>query len=104
MSDPFVKVRKIMPLGDSITLGVGEPTGHPYAGYRLPLWKLLGAAGHAFDFVGSARCGPPNLPDKDHEGHPGWTIAQLEELLPQSLPHYRPDLILLVIGTNDLFQ
>ena len=41
---------RIMPLGDSITFGVGSSTG---SSYRLALWNLL--AGQSLDFVGTCR-------------------------------------------------
>lgn len=43
-----------MPLGDSITWGVGSSTGN---GYRDPLFSTLGAEGYVPDFVGSGRGG-----------------------------------------------
>ncbi|MFM7170907.1 MAG: hypothetical protein ACKOYH_08700 [Cyanobium sp.] len=39
---------RIMPMGDSITEGVGSP-----GGYRLPLYDALTGKGYDVDFVGS---------------------------------------------------
>ena len=64
---------KIMPLGDSITWGVGSSTT---SSYRADLWqRLVKDAGVAVDYVGSGQSG--SLPDTDNEGHSGWRIEQL---------------------------
>ena len=89
---------RIMPLGDSITYGVGTPA---HDSYRSELQRRLAAAGVDADFVGSQRSGTG--PDRDNEGHPGWTIAQLAEHIDEWLADYEPDVILLHIGTNDMF-
>ncbi|SFW78889.1 cellulose binding domain-containing protein [Amycolatopsis australiensis] len=88
---------RIMPLGDSITQG--GTTG----GYRLDLGAKLRADGRAVDFVGSMTDGPAGMPDREHEGHPGWTIAQIDANVTGRLATYRPRTILLHIGTNDMY-
>jgi lysophospholipase L1-like esterase len=92
---------KIMPLGDSITFGAPDPG---YGGYRRLLGTLLAADGYMIDFVGSRRSGYVSHPN--NEGHVGWMIAQLKNGIDSNrwLETYRPDLILLHIGTNDIFQ
>src|SRR5690242_20766591 len=52
----------IMPLGDSITYGVGSSTG---GGYRFQLWNDLRERGWRVDFVGSVQSGPANF-DREH--------------------------------------
>lgn len=89
---------RIMPLGDSITVGVGSTDG---AGYRSRLERRLAAAGLPVDFVGSRDAGPPGL-DDGHEGHSGWTISRLARRVDRWLAAYRPDVVLLHIGTNDV--
>lgn len=93
---------KIMPLGDSIT--EGENTVNPVPGtYRTQLWNNFLADNLRIDFVGSESNGPNNLGDKDHEGHGGWTIDKINTLVANNLLQtYRPDVILLMIGTNNL--
>ena len=91
---------KIMPLGDSITYGEHSSTG---GGYRLPLWNELVARGTHIDFVGSMRNGPPGF-DAENEGHRGWEIAQITSHIINWLIAYRPDIILLHIGTNDIIK
>jgi lysophospholipase L1-like esterase len=88
---------RVMPLGDSITWGVGSSTGN---GYRGPLWNSLAADGHPLDFVGTARSG--SMSDPDNEGHPGYKIHQVAALTDASLTRYRPNVVTLHLGTNDL--
>jgi hypothetical protein len=65
---------RIMPLGDSITAGVGSST---HGGYRTQLWQDCMDAHWHVQFVGSQVSGPASLPERQHEGHPGWRIAQI---------------------------
>ncbi|MFI9544785.1 ricin-type beta-trefoil lectin domain protein [Streptomyces sp. NPDC052016] len=88
---------RVMPLGDSITWGVGSSTGN---GYRGPLWNKLAADGHLLDFVGTVRGG--SMSDPDNEGHSGYRIDQIAALADASLTRYRPNVVTLHIGTNDL--
>jgi lysophospholipase L1-like esterase len=98
---------KIMPLGDSITDGVGGSN----AGYRGPLNTLLNSAGIEHVFVGSATDAAGSLPydQQHHEGHSGFTITgggrsgildNINSWLGSSGAD--PDVILLMIGTNDV--
>jgi lysophospholipase L1-like esterase len=88
-----------MPLGDSITDGMGVA-----GGYRTDLWQYFRADGVAVQFVGSEYGGPPALGDRDHEGHPGWEIGQLDRRVASWLRTYAPDVVLLHIGTNDILH
>ncbi|MEU6511446.1 MULTISPECIES: SGNH/GDSL hydrolase family protein [unclassified Streptomyces] len=88
---------RLMPLGDSITWGVGSPSGNGYRGF---LWNQLAAEGHALDFVGSGRAG--TMSDPDNEGHSGWRIDQITGIADSVLARYRPNVVTLEIGTNDL--
>ena len=92
---------KIMPLGDSITYGEGDPNR---GGYRTLLGTLLAEDGYQIDFVGSQKSGEAILPDGDNEGHPGWRITNIREAIQSEgwLETYQPDIILLHIGSNDL--
>lgn len=89
---------RVLPLGASITHG-GE-----YGSYRAPLWELLTADGIPIDFVGSQSDGPADLPDRDHEGHPGWRITEIAERAAGWVEEHDPDVVLLHVGTNDLIQ
>ncbi|MFC7656398.1 SGNH/GDSL hydrolase family protein [Pseudonocardia benzenivorans] len=99
-SKPVVPLR-IMPLGASSTEGVGSPAT---AGYRLPLYRMLQRAAVAVDYVGSRSSGPPALPDRDNEGHSGWTLADLSPHVDGWVRAAQPDVVLLHAGTNDLGQ
>jgi lysophospholipase L1-like esterase len=89
---------RVMPLGDSITEGLSVA-----GGYRIELWSKLVAGGYTVDFVGSQSNGPSSLGDHDHEGHSGWTIAQIDSNVVGWLRTYTPHTILLHIGTNDIY-
>ncbi|MFD3664051.1 ricin-type beta-trefoil lectin domain protein [Streptomyces sp. NPDC058659] len=88
---------RVMPLEDSITWGVGSSTGN---GYRGPLGDKLAADGRPLDFVGTLRGG--SMSDPDNEGHSGYRIDQIAALADASLTRYRPNVVTLEIGTNDL--
>ena len=102
---------RVMPLGDSITVGFGAT-----AGYRFPLQVALQAAGiDSIDFVGGSTVNSPVfLPDPDHEGHSGWTLADLvfhdggglepDSSIEQLLTLQAPEVVLLHAGTNDMFE
>jgi lysophospholipase L1-like esterase/fibronectin type 3 domain-containing protein len=88
---------KIMPMGDSITHGAGAS-----GGYRLELKDLLVPAGHSFDFVGSQASGPFEIEDRQHQGHSGFKIHDIAAIARDRVTTYRPEVVLLVIGTNDV--
>ena len=92
---------RILPLGDSITTGVGAA-----GGYRASLYARLRNAGYAVDFVGTKTSnGAAGLPDNDHEGHNGFRMDQLNAGLDLWLDaDPDPDVVLLLIGTNDFAQ
>jgi fibronectin type 3 domain-containing protein/lysophospholipase L1-like esterase len=97
----FITPTRIMPMGDSITWGTG---GNGGGGYRPPLVQTLVAGRYSSDMVGSQRSGPALLYDRDHEGYRGYRIDQLAAAVPNQLTTYRPEFILLQIGTNDVLQ
>ena len=92
---------RILPLGDSIT--EGWPVR---GGYRTPLYRLLTNAGYNVDFVGTlTNNGSSDLPDLDHEGHYGWRIDHIDGIIDAALDEVAdPDIILLLLGTNDYSQ
>jgi lysophospholipase L1-like esterase len=91
---------RIMPLGDSITDGANVP-----GGYRIELWRRLATQDRlSIDFVGSLRNGPASLGDREHEGHSGWRIDELAAAVDGWLAKHRPEIVLLMIGTNDMAQ
>jgi lysophospholipase L1-like esterase len=100
---------KIMPLGDSITDGVGSPQG---GGYRIELFRLSVSDKKAITFVGSSANGPSTVDGRafprSHEGHSGFTIDTISgrsgiyPLVQQALTTHQPHIVLLMIGTNDV--
>lgn len=90
---------RIMPLGDSITDGFNVP-----GGYRIDLWQKLAEGGYTIDFVGSQTNGPATLPDRNHQGHSGWRIDQIDANITTWLQNTPADTILLHIGTNDMMN
>jgi hypothetical protein len=95
---------RIMPLGDSITQGDAT-----HNSYRRPLWQKLIDDGYRVDFVGSTpenRFGdPPDADfDPDHEGHWGWRADEILERIEPWARAAKPDIVLIHLGVNDLFQ
>jgi lysophospholipase L1-like esterase len=93
---------KILPLGDSITWGI------QYDGaYRVQLFTKALADGHKITFTGSVSNGPnmvSNQPfPRDNEGHSGWRIDQITGLVPKPALDTIPHIVLLMIGTNDVY-
>lgn len=101
---------KIMPFGDSITEGCCDFNG----GYRVELIRLAREAGQDITYVGSASNGPAMVDGmpfpQNHEGHGGYTIDDnpprntngISPFVATSMPAYMPDIITLMIGTNDI--
>jgi lysophospholipase L1-like esterase len=117
-------VLNILILGDSITQAEINR-----ASFRYPLWKKLIDTELQFDFVGSMQThrdkyskGTPPQPDykghafdKDHEGHFAWTANDISigrnpnngtgsGNLSQWVQKYDFDIVLVHLGTNDVFQ
>jgi lysophospholipase L1-like esterase len=92
---------KIMPLGDSITAGPGC--------WRAILWHDLQTHGFTnIDFVGSVPDGGCNYGytyDGDNEGHGGFAATGIasQNQLPPWLAAANPDIVLMHLGTNDMW-
>jgi cellulase/cellobiase CelA1 len=93
---------RIMPLGDSITAGPGC--------WRAKLWHRLQTSGYPdVDFVGTQSdgggCNPGYSYDFDHEGHGGYSATGIasNDQLPPWLAAARPDVVLMHLGTNDMW-
>lgn len=102
----------IMPLGDSITFGLGAQT--PVAnqgGYRVELFRRALADDHDITFAGRVANGPNTVDGqafpRGHEGYSGSTINdggnQLANRVAPAIEAADPNIILLMIGTNDVF-
>ena len=88
---------RLMPLGDSITAGYLSSTGD---GYRGPLFTTLSGQVGTLNFVGSQFDG--TMADPNNEGHFGDEINAIAGLATGELNTYRPNIITLHIGSNDL--
>jgi lysophospholipase L1-like esterase len=100
----------IMPLGDSITFGFGSSGG----GYRVELFRQALANQQNITFVGTAPANGPNDNDvsgqpfpRSHQGHSGFSISggaegSLAGLVDAAIDTTRPNIVLLMIGTNDI--
>ncbi|MEU4215220.1 cellulose binding domain-containing protein [Actinoplanes sp. NPDC026623] len=93
---------RIMPLGDSITAGPGC--------WRAKLWHRLQTSGYTnIDFVGGQSdgggCNPGYSYDFDHEGHGGFSATGIadNDQLPPWLAAARPDVVMMHLGTNDMW-
>jgi lysophospholipase L1-like esterase len=113
----------VMPLGDSITYGFGSTVSSSVkasaatgGGYRVELFTEAVAANQSITFVGSQMTGP--VPDtvsgktfpEGNEGHSGYSMdggggsagALAGTVTDHALATYKPNIILLMIGTNDM--
>ena len=90
---------RIMPLGDSITAGPGC--------WRALLWDRLQRSGYTdIDFVGTQVGGGCSVAhDGDHEGHGGFSATGIadQNQLPGWLSATNPQIVLMHLGTNDLW-
>jgi hypothetical protein len=89
---------RIMPLGASITEGIGSD---PRNVYRKLLRDVLRSKGFNVNMVGSQSTG--NFNDKQHEGHSGKVIGEITDLMDCGL-NQKPNLVLINAGTNDCLQ
>jgi len=104
----------ILCLGNSITNGVDT-----FNSYRRDLWQMLHAGNYNFDFIGSwskhhmgTDVPIPDF-DMDNDGHSGWTFEHILQPpswdtirgnLHQWIKNYASDIVLMELGTNDVFQ
>jgi hypothetical protein len=90
-----------MPLGDELTVGGYHSPG----GYRKQLYLNLDQEGYRVDLVGTKSSNPAvTLPDSYHEGHKGWTVQDMKINIEEFLDKAEPDVILVMIGAQDLVE
>ena len=98
---PATGACKILPLGDSITDGLTVA-----GGYRIELFHLARTADKEITYVGGSQNGPTMVDGvpfpRAHEGHSGWTISQIDGIVPTPALGVNPHIVLLHIGTNDM--
>lgn len=88
-----------MPLGGSVTRGVGSSSGN---GYRKPLLEMLHTNGIKAEMVGSRRDGTTS--NNDHEGWRGFRIDEVEQKARISVRKLLPDVFAVNAGSNDCLQ
>ena len=91
---------RVMALGDSITWGWNPVDFNgTMGGYRTVLASYLR---DRVDWIGRLQNGPPNA--RSHEGWSGYQIRRLLDLELSNAMTQQPDIILLMIGTNDAWH
>lgn len=103
----------MLPLGDSITAGI-VAGGHPGSGgYRVLLERLLAQSPRKAVLVGSRDDMSPDMTDPWHAGFPGYVIRDTSPGAPgelygglakQVVAETHPDIVLLMLGTNDFLR
>jgi lysophospholipase L1-like esterase len=92
-----------VPLGASITQGLDIGIVQSLQiGYRKPLREELRYRGYAVNMVGSRTQG--DFLDNQHEGWPGFEIDQVAEKMLPVLTTQKPNLVLILVGSNDCFH
>lgn len=100
ISDPLAGKRSVLPLGDSITLGVGDAANN--GGYRGDLIGLAGSA-EAFWFLGDTKNYTANAPNNRHAAVGGSKVdAHLTQYNAAVAAGWDPEIILYCGGRNDI--
>ncbi|WP_437814988.1 SGNH/GDSL hydrolase family protein [Sorangium sp. So ce1078] len=95
---------KVLPLGDSITFGLGFD-----GGYRVELFRLARQDDHEITFTGTQQMNGPTMVDgapfpRNHEGISGETIQQIANRVPTPALRDIPHIVLVHAGTNDMYR
>lgn len=98
VTSPNISLR-LMPLGGSVTYGVGSSDGN---GYREFLQDMLLANRYQVRFVGSRKSGP--MDNNDNEGWRGYRLDQIETKARSSVATLGPDVFTINAGSNDCLQ
>lgn len=114
------KTLVIYPVGDSITYGASRRLKTPATvdipvpgGYRLPLYTRLTSSGYTVKYVGDTNTNPAEGLNGEvyHSGHAGWKVDDNNSIYDnvtgwsttvKSQAGRDPDVILLLLGVNDL--
>ncbi|KAI0452286.1 SGNH hydrolase-type esterase domain-containing protein [Xylaria acuta] len=90
---------RLMPLGGSITYGVGSSDGN---GYRRFLYEALGSCGFNPSMLGSRKTG--TMDSNSHEGWRGFKIHEIQEKGIKSAKVQLPNIFAVNSGSNDCIQ
>lgn len=90
---------RIMPLGASITFGYGSSDKN---GYRKALRDSLENNGNKVNMVGNNPSG--DMKDNESEGWKSYTIDMVHDKADKAIPKFKPNLVLVNVGTNDCVQ
>ncbi|KAI0435829.1 SGNH hydrolase-type esterase domain-containing protein [Xylaria telfairii] len=90
---------RLMPLGGSITYGVGSSDGN---GYRKYLFDALTSSGFTVTMLGSRKTG--TMDDSSHEGWRGFKINEIREKGVKSAKAHQPNIFTINGGSNDCIQ
>ncbi|KAI0189795.1 hypothetical protein EV127DRAFT_481628 [Xylaria flabelliformis] len=90
---------RLMPLGGSVTHGVGSSDQN---GYRKALLELLHSHGFNVCMVGSRKAG--TFGNNEHEGWRGFRIDQIEAKAKISVGELLPHIFAVNAGSNDCLQ
>jgi lysophospholipase L1-like esterase len=90
---------RLMPLGGSVTKGVGSSHS---AGYRKALLEILQAQNFDVRMVGSRSTG--SMPNNEHEGWRGFRIDEIAKKAAKSVGRLSPNLLTVNAGSNDCIQ
>ena len=112
-TDTYAFAAKIMPSGDSLTVGVVDGSGsyENLEGFRLDLFETVISAGGWIDYVGVASNGPEDMLDTDNAAVGGTTVRQAAGEgqagaadVSEATAAYKPDIGLMMLGTNDILD
>jgi lysophospholipase L1-like esterase len=106
---------RVLTLGDSITAGVAAGGGAAQdGGYRGALGELLAQNGYHVVFVGTRSDYSAKIQNRAHDGWPGYVLRSFPAdpgpgqlfggLTARALQKTKPDVVLLMAGTNDLLR
>jgi lysophospholipase L1-like esterase len=101
--NPAAYTAVVMPMGDSITEGAIGGT----VGWRPILWHDVTTVVNptSYTLVGSLAAGPATVDGnswpRNHEGHQGYVVTDLNAIAAARITTYAPDIVLLMIGAND---
>ncbi|CAI6039140.1 unnamed protein product [Clonostachys chloroleuca] len=90
---------RLMPLGGSVTYGVGSSSGN---GYREFLRAMLVAHGYDPVIVGSRKSG--SMGNNENEGWRGYRLDQIDKKVRSSVEKLAPNVFAINAGSNDCIQ